>query len=66
MFFGGISNGRSDVVVVKGAEVVGGLDATTKNKIKITTLIFNAIDFPGFLPTQVYKQININVLQRQM
>lgn len=65
MFFGGISNGRSDVVVVKGAEVVGGLDATTK-KIKITTLIFNAIEFPGFLPTQVYKQININVLQRQM
>lgn len=32
MFFGGISNGRSDVVVVKGAEVVGGLDATTIKK----------------------------------
>lgn len=32
MFFDGISNGRSDVVVVKGAEVVGGLDATTKKQ----------------------------------
>lgn len=39
MFFGGISNGRSDVVVVKGAEVVGGLDATTIKKTQHSFLM---------------------------
>lgn len=51
MFFDWTSkNGRSDIVVVDGAEVVGGLDA---KKLRTKTLIVNAIGFPGFIPVQV-------------